>query len=163
MSSAGIDFTWHEVGARIRGMRLARGISQAELAKKAELSAPGLFAIEKGDTNTQLSSLQRIAKVLGCTVRELITGPTSEPRTGIDDFAEQARYVLESGNEIAIANLLNGLETAKLILRSGVDMPSPIMRTYKTDPALRAPTILKGAPLSLRKNRRKNRRSKGQR
>jgi len=159
MSSAGTDFTWHEVGARIRGMRLARDISQAELAKKAELSAPGLFAIEKGEINPQLSSLQRIAKVLGCTVRELITGPITKPRNEVDDYAEQARYVLESGNDVAIANLLNGLEMAKLILRSGVDMPAPLMRSYQIDPALPAPRILQGAPLSLRKKRR----SKGQR
>jgi transcriptional regulator with XRE-family HTH domain len=158
MRSAGTDFTWHEVGARIRGMRLARGISQVELAKKADLSAPGLFAIEKGDINPQLQSLQRIAKVLGCTVRELITGPTNRPRNEIDDFAEQARYVLESRNEVAILNLVNGLETAKLILRSGVDMPSPIFRTYSVDPAIAMPSIFRGAPVALRKKRR----SKGQ-
>jgi transcriptional regulator with XRE-family HTH domain len=159
MSSAGTDFTWHEVGARIRGMRLARDISQAELAKKAELSAPGLFAIEKGEINPQLSSLRRIAKVLGCSVRELIIGPASKPRTEIDEYAEQARYILESGNDVAIGNLLNGLEMAKLILRSGLDTPAPLMRTYQVDPNMPTPGILKGAPLSLRKKRR----SKGQR
>jgi len=158
MDSRRGDFSWHEVGARIGGMRLARGISQAELAKKADLSAPGLFAIEKGENNTQLSSLQRIAKVLGCTVRELLIGPNSRPRTEIEGFCEQARYVLESGNEVAILNLVNGLETAKLILRSGVYMPSPVFRSYQADPAVPVPGILKGAPLSLCKKSR----SKGQ-
>jgi transcriptional regulator with XRE-family HTH domain len=129
MSSTGGDFTWHEVGARIRDMRVARGISQAQLAKDAKLSAPGLFAIERGSINPQLSSLQRVAKVLGCTVRELIGGPTNKANSDVEQFFEQARYVLESGNNAAIYNLLGGLETAKLILQAGLDTPSPVFRS----------------------------------
>lgn len=129
MSSDGGDFSWIEVGARIRDMRDARGISQSQLARDAALSPPGLFAIEGGTTNPQISSLQRIAKVLGCTVRELINGPDSKPRSGVEKFFEQARYVLESGNNAAIYNLLGGLETAKLILQAGVDAPTPVFKS----------------------------------
>lgn len=129
MNSAGGDFTWHEVGTRIRDLRQARGISQAQLAKQARLSAPGLFAIEKGDINPQLGSLQRIAKVLGCTVRDLISGPNSKAASEIEEFLEQARYVLESGNKAAVFNLLGGLETARLILQAGVDSPSPLFHS----------------------------------
>jgi transcriptional regulator with XRE-family HTH domain len=129
MSSAGGDFTWVEVGQRIRDMRAAHGISQAQLARDAALSPPGLFAIERGSANPQLNSLQRIAKVLGCTVRELISGPNTKPKSDVAEFFEQARYVLESGNKAAMYNLLGGLETAKLILTAGVDPPSPVFQS----------------------------------
>jgi transcriptional regulator with XRE-family HTH domain len=112
------DFSWQEVGVRIRGMRTARGISQAELAKRAKLSAPGLFAIEKGAINPQLSSLRNIAKVLGCSVRTLITGQQEEPSEDIRKALERVQRVLESDNDSAITALFSGIEAAQLMLQT---------------------------------------------
>ncbi|HYD16531.1 MAG TPA: helix-turn-helix transcriptional regulator [Candidatus Nanoarchaeia archaeon] len=160
MSSAGGDFTWHEVGTRIRDLRAARGISQAQLAREAKLSAPGLFAIEKGDINPQLSSLQRIAKVLGCTVRELMNGPNTKPKSNVDAFFEQARYIMESGNKAAIYNLLGGLETAKLILQAGVDAPSPLFLSRSDEREIE--TVRQMMSKMPKEWKPKRRRSKGQ-
>lgn len=162
MSSADDDFTWHEVGARIRDMRAARGISQAQLAKDANLSAPGLFAVEKGDVNPQLNSLQRIAKVLNCSVRELINGPNTKPKTDVEEFFEQARYVLESGNKAAVYNLLGGLETAKLILQAGVDGSSVIFRARSSHEVAERETVLKMMRKMPRAWKPKKTSSKGQ-
>jgi transcriptional regulator with XRE-family HTH domain len=160
MGSAGGDFTWREVGARIRDLRAARGISQAQLAKEAKLSAPGLFVIEQGSGNPQLNSLQRIAKVLGCTVRELLVGPTSKPRAEIDEFLEQSRYVLESDNRAAIFNLLGGLETAKLILNAGVDAPDPIFlaRNHQTEELEMIRQMIRKKPKEWKPKERRNKR-----
>lgn len=49
-----------EVGSRIRLMRLARRISQAELAERAELSRATLCEIEKGSLRTRFSDIARL-------------------------------------------------------------------------------------------------------
>src|SRR6188472_855651 len=49
-----------EVGSRIRLMRLARRISQAELAQRAELSRATLYEIEKGSLRTRFSDIARL-------------------------------------------------------------------------------------------------------
>jgi transcriptional regulator with XRE-family HTH domain len=111
------DFSWREVGWRIRDMRLARGISQAQLGSACNLSGPGIFVIERGTINPQLKSLQSIAKALGCSVRQLLTGST-ERRSDHDNLLEQMQAVLGSKDKDAVLALLNGLQSAQLILQS---------------------------------------------
>lgn len=112
------DFSWEEVGARIRNMRLERGMSQAEFATATNLSAPGVFIIEKGEINPQLKTLQAIAKALGCSVRQLLTGSTAV-RTGHDHLIEQVSDILESHDKEAILALLHGLQSAQAMRQLG--------------------------------------------
>jgi transcriptional regulator with XRE-family HTH domain len=49
-----------EVGTRIRLMRLARRLTQAELAQRAELSRATLYEIEKGSLRTRFSDIARL-------------------------------------------------------------------------------------------------------
>jgi transcriptional regulator with XRE-family HTH domain len=111
------DFSWQEVGWRIRETRLARGMSQAQLATACNLSGPGIFFIEKGTINPQITSLQSIAKALGCSVRQLLTGST-EKRTEHDNLLEQMGAVLASNDQDAVLALLSGLQSAQLLLHS---------------------------------------------
>jgi transcriptional regulator with XRE-family HTH domain len=122
MVDAAGDFSWQEVGSRIREMRLARDISQAELARRAKLSAPGLFAIEKGAINPQLSSLRSIARVLGCSVRSLLTGEQQEPTEQVGHIVERVRRILESENINAINALLSGVDAGYLMLQTKAEM-----------------------------------------
>jgi transcriptional regulator with XRE-family HTH domain len=68
------DFTWREVGDRVRAWRLAAGMSQAVLAIKTGLTQPGIAAVESGSHDPRLSTLQAIARALGRSTRELICG-----------------------------------------------------------------------------------------
>jgi HTH-type transcriptional regulator/antitoxin HipB len=52
------------VGARIRKARLARGLSQAELAEKMELSRPAIASIEAGRQGLLVDQLVAIAHLL---------------------------------------------------------------------------------------------------
>jgi transcriptional regulator with XRE-family HTH domain len=49
-----------EVGSRIRLMRLARRLSQTELAQRAELSRATLYEIERGSLRTRFSDIARL-------------------------------------------------------------------------------------------------------
>ncbi|MDP2307571.1 MAG: helix-turn-helix transcriptional regulator [Pseudomonadota bacterium] len=53
------------VGERVRRLRTARGLTQAELAEKALLATQTLSRVERGDQGASLESLERIAVALG--------------------------------------------------------------------------------------------------
>jgi transcriptional regulator with XRE-family HTH domain len=109
------DFTWAELGWAIRHRRRVKGWSQAEMAAKAGLSQVGVLRIEQGETNPQIASLRGIARALGCTVRELFYGRDEFDEPG-DPRLERMARVLNSGDEMAIATLENGLKAAEALL-----------------------------------------------
>lgn len=56
----------------IKTMREARGISQSQMAEKLEISRPSYVAVEKGTKELSLSEAERLARVFGITVDELL-------------------------------------------------------------------------------------------
>ena len=54
-------------------MRTVKGLSQEDIAEKLGISANGYGKIERGETDVQWSRLQKIAEVLGISVKDLIT------------------------------------------------------------------------------------------
>lgn len=67
-------------GALIRAARIRRGMSQAELAKRARTSQSAVARIERGRTSPTVETLERLAGVLGMTL-ELSTTPEG---SGVD-------------------------------------------------------------------------------
>jgi HTH-type transcriptional regulator/antitoxin HipB len=70
------------IGLKIRRLRLARGLTQAALARRARVRQATISDLERGLVNRSVDVLNRIARVLGC---ELLTEPQTsnrEPRTG---------------------------------------------------------------------------------
>ena len=63
-------------GKRVRDERLQRGLSQEELAEKAELHRTYIGMIERGEKNITLINIEKIAKALVITVDELLKGIT---------------------------------------------------------------------------------------
>lgn len=53
-----------EIGARIREARIARKMSQAELAEKSSISLPHISEIELGKTDIRVQSFIRIIEAL---------------------------------------------------------------------------------------------------
>lgn len=70
-----------DVGARIKSLREAAGLSQNELARRAGVSQSGLSYIESGEKSPSVDTLLRIADALGVTVSELLNaqGDTEMP------------------------------------------------------------------------------------
>jgi len=62
------------VGERIKSKRERMDLQQKDLARLAELSASFVSDVENGKKNISLPSLEKIAKVLGCTSAELLGG-----------------------------------------------------------------------------------------
>ncbi len=110
------DFTWHEIGYRIRAWRCAAGMTQQALAKAAKMSQPGLARIENGTVNPQLDTLQKIATVLGRSLRELFCGRQETRTAAIGGLLQRARLIAESQDAIALSTFTSGLIAAEALL-----------------------------------------------
>lgn len=58
-------------GARVRELRLERGMSQEKLALEAGLDRTYIVSVESGRRNVSLVNIVRIAKALGVPTQEL--------------------------------------------------------------------------------------------
>ena len=54
-------------GSRVRRERLARGLTQEELAEEADLAVRSLQKIEAGRINILITTARRLRRALGCS------------------------------------------------------------------------------------------------
>ena len=59
-------------GARVRALRVARGLSQEELAQNAGLHRTYVGGIERGERNISLVNIKKLAAALGVTLDSLM-------------------------------------------------------------------------------------------
>jgi transcriptional regulator with XRE-family HTH domain len=59
-------------GEHLRQLRLARNLTQEELAAKADFSRSYYTEIERGKRNVSLLNLHKLAQCLGVSITELI-------------------------------------------------------------------------------------------
>lgn len=62
------------LGARIRELRKARGLSQEAFAAECGLDRTYVGGIERGERNVAIRNLALIAKSLGISMSELLSG-----------------------------------------------------------------------------------------
>jgi transcriptional regulator with XRE-family HTH domain len=68
------------VGANLRRLRQAAGLSQTALAEAANVSRRTIINLEAGEANISLSGLDRLAEALGATFVDLVSAPGTSPR-----------------------------------------------------------------------------------
>ena len=61
-----------ELGANIRRERIARDLTQEQLAELVDLNIRTLQKIEAGETNLLLTTVIRIQRALGCSWEKLV-------------------------------------------------------------------------------------------
>jgi len=66
-----VDTIQKQFEERVRELRLARGLSQEELAFKTGIHRPYLGGIERGQHNPSLKNVNAVAEALGVTLSEL--------------------------------------------------------------------------------------------
>lgn len=99
------------VSLNVRRLRLAAELSQTALAEKSGVSRRMLVAIEAGEKNVSLATLDRVAEALEVAFSDLIQAP---------DLPDTSRI-----NEVAWAGALPGSQAillAKATARSGVEL-----------------------------------------
>ncbi|GET34573.1 transcriptional regulator [Prolixibacter bellariivorans] len=63
-----------KIGQRIRALRLQKGISQEQLALKAELDRTYMTSVENGKRNISIQNIEKIIKALETTFEEFFKG-----------------------------------------------------------------------------------------
>ncbi|MFD2585068.1 helix-turn-helix domain-containing protein [Pedobacter vanadiisoli] len=87
------------IGDRIKQSRVALGLSQADAAKKLNISTPAFCKIETGQTDLNISRLLQISKIFKVPVVQLIDDKT----VATDPSAELAalkKELIEKEEEI---------------------------------------------------------------
>jgi DNA-binding XRE family transcriptional regulator len=64
----------HRLGARIRALRLAAGLTQAELARRTGIHRPNIARVEAGRHTPSLETLARLATAIGVPTTRVLTG-----------------------------------------------------------------------------------------
>jgi transcriptional regulator with XRE-family HTH domain len=62
------------VGLNLQRLRRERGLSQEELADRANIHQTYLSGVERGKRNPTVTVLQRIAEALGADIEDLVSG-----------------------------------------------------------------------------------------
>ena len=66
------------LGATVKSLRLARGLSQEQLAFDADIDRTYVSQIERALINPSLLVLHKLANVLGVTVSTLVSSPRAD-------------------------------------------------------------------------------------
>lgn len=80
-------------GARLRELRNSRGMTQADLAHQAHVTASYVWRLESGGAAPGIDLLDRLATALGTTAADLLTA--SEPPDSLPVLRDQARKLFE--------------------------------------------------------------------
>ena len=91
------------LGHKVTEFRLALGLTQAQLAEKADISVESISRLERGKTIPSLKTLDRIAKILKTSLSQLFA------------FGESSKKSQEFEKELAQINAsLRGLNQKQL-------------------------------------------------
>jgi transcriptional regulator with XRE-family HTH domain len=96
-----------DVGARIRSLRTARGLTQAQLAEPQYTKAY-ISMLESGRTRASMKALEHIAGRLGVQPSDLLGGSPSPAGPQFDLL--EARRLVEQGNATAAIPMLEALD-----------------------------------------------------
>jgi transcriptional regulator with XRE-family HTH domain len=96
---------------KIRFMRQLQGWSQEDMADKLEMSVSGYAHIERGETDVQLSKLEKIAKAFGVDLLELLTFGEKN----IICLAGNDQSIIQSFNAKEQQEILHELEKSQLL------------------------------------------------
>ncbi len=104
---------------RLRGVRQARGMTQRDLASKANVTASYISTLEAGGAAPGIDLLERLARALQADVTDLLPAP-SGPET-----PETLRQQVEQLFEVIVAKAGSGsLSMLKLFLERLAESPA---------------------------------------
>ena len=96
----------HHFAARLRELRVSRGFSQAELAKRARISLPYMGRLERAKGAAGIDLVQRLAKALGVSMAELFPAESPDQFAVLKQQAEKRfNAILMKADNSALAML----------------------------------------------------------
>ncbi|MEF2243427.1 MULTISPECIES: helix-turn-helix domain-containing protein [unclassified Paenibacillus] len=84
-----------QIGDNIRNIRKSKGLSQEQLALRAEINASYMGQVERGEKNPTIDVLGKIAIALNTPLEKIVSLQTSSPKEEHDsDYAEKISHQL---------------------------------------------------------------------
>ena len=145
------------IGNRVRSLRKERGLSQEELGFKAQLHNTYVGAVERGEKNVSIDSLERISTGLAVDLGEILndlTGPQAEDRMRAF-IAQEIKTASPSAVKIVFELLAGKESTDKMrafIAREIKSSSSEVVKTVYD--VLRTVKALQGQPARERRTRK---------
>src|SRR5215469_3903882 len=116
--------TGQTVGSNLRAVRLARKLTQSQLAKP-DFSVSYVSAIERGQIPPSLRALEIFAQRLGISATDLLSKPTGQTLRGLSKK--------DTGKENKQDTELQLLEAQLLILQGDSRQATLLLRTLSSD------------------------------
>lgn len=106
------------IGDRIKEARTKSKLSQSKLAKMSGISQSAISAVELGSKSPTFDTLERIAKALGCAIKELadedeLSSFSTAPQSRIDDDLAEAASRLTQDEVKQVIAYIAGLTSAR--------------------------------------------------
>ena len=96
----------HEIGSNLYILRRRSGMTQAEVAERANLSDRAYADIERGVANMRVETLLRICDVLKITPDDILTKRDDEPIHSLEELCERANIQCSAKEKKTAASLL---------------------------------------------------------
>lgn len=106
-------FNFSTIGNKLFSIRKKMGLTQAEVAEKAELSARTYADIERGSVNMRIETVLRICSVLHITPDEILTTDEAEVSFKQQELWERLNACSPKDKETALKILSVYLESLK--------------------------------------------------
>lgn len=123
MSNSDFDSLSKNLAERLLDLRMRRELTQADLAKLADVPRSTIANLESGTGNPSLINLAKISRALNTSIEMLLISPVARCKK---IPAEQVRSISRSGGEVTIVKLLPdpipGMEIDKIELNPGAKM-----------------------------------------
>lgn len=98
-----LDILARQLSQNVLALRKKQGLSQVQLAAKAEIPRSTLTYIESGESNPSLSNLAKISAALQVSIEELVSSPQSNTRL---IKAKDVPRVFKSKDSVEIEKIL---------------------------------------------------------
>ena len=95
---------------RVKMIRIAKGVSQTDMAEEIGLSQTNLSNMESGRTAITIQNLFKIQKVLGCKMSDFFVDFDDETLKPVYEKNETAKHTIELEDAVNILKLLKMVE-----------------------------------------------------
>ena len=107
---------YQTIGARIKEIRLSKGISQAELAEKAKLSSPVISSLENGHSKIWLVTFAKACEALQVSANDILRLDTP---AALNDYPKEFTSLIEDCSSSEIESILKIAKEVKASIRKG--------------------------------------------
>ena len=98
-------------GERLRSLRRERGLTQEEVALRADITTSYYGQIERGSANPSVALLEKICTVMGISISDIFTNADTNPLT-IDALSMQIIHQLNGKSDEEKELILSMIKTA---------------------------------------------------